>query len=305
MAITSKNKIFYTLYIVFCLVVAYLVLHRKEKPSNSQDETSSKNDVLPAIENKKSISQDSLVGYWMVVGLGNDRYNYVNRNAKNYDLLYFLKYMPICFSDKGEKLESYSSNFTVNKLQWTIRDNDTLIEQNNELYRKYEIVSFKNEILKLNYCSVDSNNNPVDPIFFTLCRIHPEKLSTQSLFSKDLSVWRFKSKKKESTKDLKLRLNSLLKYNIIYLKSIYYSSYQALNTKHLHLPFDYYSNSMLFKTKLNSDNFTELFADTSNASEAYQILKEASKNIKYPKTKIKDDFILEYANYIDSLEKRL
>jgi hypothetical protein len=213
--------------------------------------------------------------------------------------------MPVLFSENGEKLESYSSDLRINKLKWYFKSIDTLIEYNAGLYRKYEVVNFKNETLKLNYCSLDSMNNPADNLYFTLCRIHPEKYTQQSLFSEDLSAWRYKAKKHETDQAIKQRLKSLLLYNSIYIRSIYNSSYQALNTKHLHLPFDYYSNNMLFKTKLNSDNFNMLFNDSSDASKAYQLLIDASAHIKYPKTSTKDDYILEYAMYMDSLANRI
>lgn len=213
--------------------------------------------------------------------------------------------MPVEFLADGEKIESYSQDLKTSKLKWYFKTNDTLVEYNDQYYRKFEVLNFKNETLKLKYFVVDSNSIITDVFYFTLCKIHPEKYSSQSLFSKELSLWREKTSQKESQLQLKLKLKSLLNYNSVYLRSIYYSNYRALNTKHLHLPFDYYSNSMLFKTKLNSDNFNVLFNDTADASKAYQLLKDASSTIKYPKTPIKDDYILEYANYMDALANRI
>lgn len=90
MSIVSKNKILYVGYIVLCLGIVYLMFRPKEKtPTPDAPKQAVYEEVEDAsVQKKNYISEDSLVGYWMLVGLGYDRYNNIKNDEQNYDLLY-------------------------------------------------------------------------------------------------------------------------------------------------------------------------------------------------------------------------
>ncbi len=297
-----KNKpILIVSITVLILAFAYFFylknkLSKENNPQNYDEEI---------VKIESNFNVDSLYGYWMIIGLGEEEYSYINKNDPNYVFFSYLKYMPILYKKNGEKTETYSNSFNLTTLNWKLISNDTLVEYNDSIFRKYKIESFENSLIKLKYNFFNSESNVEESLFFTMCKIHPEWNSEKSLFCDELNIWRNRNKKIESEKEVKLKLKSLLAYNSIYLRSIFCSNYHAVNTRFLHLPFDYYRDGVLLKNRDDAENFSELFIDGNNVTYAYETLKEASSTIKYPKNKIKSDFILEYAMYFDSIQTRI
>lgn len=254
-------------------------------------------------------SVDSVFGYWMVTAIGVQQTNTTllpNDKAKLAQVLSDLKYVPLHFSNTGSLTQTNNIDFKLKFLNWSFTEPDTLLIHGDSTQQFFLVKSYKNGFLETE-CLPNPNlaTKPKARLFCTFCRIRPEKEGITNLFSESLSMWRNPCDADASHDEIKARLKSLLLYNAAYIRGIFYSSYQAINTKHLNLPFDYYRGGMVLKPLQECINFQMLFGVTKTNTYAYSLLEEASKRSKYPRIPQNKNYILEYATYMELLAKNL
>lgn len=98
--------------------------------------------------------------------------------------------------------------------------------------------------------------------------------SEYTYMSSDLNKWRIKSTKKESVPELKLRLESALKFAINFFKYNKENDLSARTDYLQPLPFQFASNGIALKTK-GIENWNALFYDKSDADKAYSLLEKS------------------------------
>ncbi len=267
------------------------------------------NKATDMANNKIPFSVDSIFGYWMVTAIGVQQTNttlLLIDKEKLSQALSELKYVPLYFSNTGSLTQTNNIDFKLKFLNWSFTEPDTLLIHSDSTQQFFLVKRYANGFLETEYLpNPRLTTKPKARLFCTFCRIRPEKEGITNLFSEPLSMWRKPIENTISKPDIKARLKSLLLYNAAYIRGIFYSSYQALNTKHLNLPFDYYRGGMVLKPLKDCVNFQMLFGVTQTNTYAYSLIEESSKRITYPRIPKNKNYILEYATYMELLAKNL
>ena len=161
----------------------------------------------------------------------------------------------------------------------------------------------------INYLDKDSMNIDVVPslmagadeprINCNMVKVDLKEIAGVDIFHPSVNTWRKRPAAPQSEDDIKGVLRSLLNYNSVYIRSLYYASATYVNTKVFNLPFRYYNGGIGLKDVLDDDDpFVGLFHTKEDAYTALRILRNTFSKAEYEK---KTHYVLEYAAFMKGL----
>ncbi|WP_008582294.1 hypothetical protein [Niabella soli] len=130
-------------------------------------------------------------------------------------------------------------------------------------------------------------------------RINSRKIAGMRLYDPAINWWRPQPQKNESHTELVNRLKAMLKFDYVYIRSLYYSAATYIDTKRLNMPFIYYNGGIGLKDYPDgTDSFTNFFYSKENIEEAMHILAKGFGKVQYTK---RPNYTLEYAQFMKDL----
>ena len=108
----------------------------------------------------------------------------------------------------------------------------------------------------------------------------------------------------ETEDQLRKRVKAMLRYYSLYYaivskESTYFSQSRVF------LPFQYYQHSMGLRPFNEKSNFSSFFYTTQQAEQAHAILAGAMKKIRHKSFPSGEDFVIEYAMFMDKLAEQV
>jgi hypothetical protein len=132
---------------------------------------------------------------------------------------------------------------------------------------------------------------------------HMKKIFSPELVKPEYNTWRKKATAKQSEKELRQRLSTILQYYASYYKLVADESIFFIGGRVV-LPFNYYQHGMGILPYNPQSEFAKLFYDNEQAEEAYGYLNNTMDNLKgeYPSGK---NYVDEYSMLMGRLAKAI
>ncbi|MFT4092630.1 MAG: hypothetical protein QM640_03235 [Niabella sp.] len=165
--------------------------------------------------------------------------------------------------------------------------------------RAFSIVYLDKDSLVLDLLLPVPDKKEIAKITCRFCRINSKEIGGIDIFNASINQWRIQAKREETVQELAARVRGLLKYDYVYIRSLYYSSVPYINTRKFNLPFIYYNGGVGLKNELDArDNFVDFFYTREDAYKALNLLRNAFPKVQYEK---KSNYVLEYAEFMKKL----
>lgn len=247
---------------------------------------------------------EAVKGDWLILypdhDLKNDEQRKVYGRAQD-SILGLLGLKTISFQEDGSFLQTDSIFKTAGKWHFNSENNKLFIRDGGKGldFFRGNLLDIKKDTMRIvENISLGGQNIKVT---WYLKRITDKKRSV--LFSENENWWR---KKTDSETDLQLKkkVKAILAYYSLYYEMVSKES-AYFSQARVFLPFRYYQHSIGLKVFNEKSDFSQLFYNMNQAEQGYAILSQAMDNLKNESFPSGENFVIEYAKYINHLAEAI